>query len=159
VKVITFTFNENDPTRAPAFQALREWSHRQGLSQGQVSEMLGLYASAESSRDIAIANAAKREREALGANGPIRIDAVSNWLTAKYPAAAQTMIRTLVTAKQLAAFEDIISRLTNQGGSSYSRRGGEPDKTGIDDATWDKMSYGEKKEYAERSSAQNGGRR
>jgi hypothetical protein len=63
------------------------------------------------------------------------------------------MIGTLVTAKQLEAFEDIIARHTNQGSGSFSRGGNEPDKPGISDAEWDKMSYTEKKAYSEAASA------
>jgi hypothetical protein len=59
----------------PAIDALREWSRRQGLSQQQFSEALGLYASARTNEAIQINDAARREREKLGTSGPQRIDA------------------------------------------------------------------------------------
>ena len=48
--------------------------------------------------------------------------------------------------------DKIISKLASQGAANF-RRGGEDVDTGkVDQATYDKMSYGEKKAYAERMS-------
>lgn len=143
----------NDPVKGPAMQAFQEWSFKNGLSQTQFSEALGLYASATSNEQIAIGNAAQREREAAGVNVPVRVDAISLWLKAHYPAAAPAFIATLATAKQLDAWESIISRSINGGSGSFSRRGNEPEAQKLSDAAYDKLSYGEKKDYAERASA------
>jgi hypothetical protein len=114
---------------------------------------LGLYASANSNEQIAIANAAQREKEAAGVNAGVRVDAVQLWLKAHYPGAAKAFIATLATAKQLDAWESIITRFVNGGGGSFSRRGNEPETQKISDAVYDKMSYNEKKEYAAQAQA------
>jgi hypothetical protein len=143
----------NDPVKGPALQAFQDWAHKNGLSQTQFSEALGLYASANSNEQIAIANAAQREKEAAGVNAGVRVDAVQLWLKAHYPGAAKAFIATLATAKQLDAWESIITRFVNGGGGSFSRRGNEPETQKISDAVYDKMSYNEKKEYAAQAQA------
>lgn len=151
----------NDPIKGPALRAFQDWAHKNGLSQTQFSEALGLYASANSNEQIAIANAAQREMESAGVNAAVRVDAVSLWLKSHYPGAAKAFIATLATSKQLDAWESIITRSINGGAGSFSRRGNEPESQKLSDEAYDKMSYGEKKDYAERASARaaQGGRR
>ena len=72
----------DDPVKGPALRTAMAWAHAQGLSQEQFSSMLGTYAAATSSEQIAIANAARAEREKLGAAGPTRVNAVSRWYCA-----------------------------------------------------------------------------
>jgi hypothetical protein len=150
-----------DPIKGPAMRAFQEWSFKNGLSQTQFGEALGLYASATSNEQIAIANAAQREMEAAGVNAPVRVDAVSLWLKSDYPGAAKAFIATLATSKQLDAWESIITRSVNGGAGSFSRRGNEPEAEKLSDEAYGKLSYNEKKEYAAQASARaaQGGRR
>jgi hypothetical protein len=70
------------------------------------------------------------------------------------------VLATLGTVKQVEMFESIIRKLENQGGGSFKTTGREaPDDGRVDDATWNKMSYTQQKDYAERMSSGNGGRR
>jgi hypothetical protein len=144
----------NDPVRGPAIQAAQDWAHKNSLSQGQFSELLGLYAASQSREQTMISNAARAEREKLGVTGTTRVDAISMFLRGRYgDTAAKPMISTLVTEGQVKIWEDVITRLTNNGGGSFSRRGNEPESEKLSDAAYDKLSYGEKKDYAERASA------
>lgn len=145
----------DDPLRGPALKSAMEWAHRNSISQGQFSEMMLLYANANSSVQIAINNAAQREKESIGANGGVRVDAVLRWVAAHYPTAIGPVKATLATKAQLEMLEDIIGRRSNQGSGSFRRTGSEPDIGGkVDDATYDKWSYSEKKDYAARWNGQ-----
>ena len=64
------------------------------------------------------------------------------------------MLATLATTAHVTVFEKIISKLASQGAANF-RRGGEDVDTGkVDDATWSKMTYSPKKEYAEKHGSQ-----
>lgn len=140
----------DDPVKGPGLRAALEWAHRSQFSQGQVSEMLGVYAAAQSMEQAQINVIANKERDKLGAAGPVRIAAIETWLRGNYGEDARPMVATLVSEKQVRIFENIIQKLTNQGGGNYSGRHREIESKTIDDATWDKMTYTEKKDYAER---------
>jgi hypothetical protein len=147
------------PVHGAALRDAAAWAHKNGLSQSQFSELLGLHAGSMAREAASLAAAARAEREALGALGGSRVDAVSRWLMAHYPEAARPMLSTLVTRAQVECFESIIARLTNQGGG-FSRRGDVSHETqSPTDEEWNKMSYTAQKEYAERSSQNGSGRR
>lgn len=66
---------------------------------------------------------------------------------------ARAITSGLHTAKQIEAFETLMTRFTNQGASSsYSGAHREVPKTTISDEAYAKMSYTEKKAYAEAAS-------
>lgn len=151
--------NVNDPIKGPGLRAAMEWAHKKGFSQGDFSEMLGVYAAAISGEQVMIANAARAERDAMGVTGPARVDAILKWVGARYPAALKPVANTLVTGAQVAMFEDIVSRFTNPGGSSFSQRGRElPEADGRlpsgaeGDRIWNSWSYTQQKAYSEKFS-------
>jgi hypothetical protein len=146
----------SDPIKGPGLGAAMEWAHKQGFSQSQFSEMLGVYAGAISGEQIMIGNAARAERDAMGVTGPARVEAILQYVKAHYPAALRPVAATLATKAQVEMFEDIIMRRTNGGGSSFSQRGRELDDGKVDDATYNSWNYTQKKEYAERQSARDG---
>jgi hypothetical protein len=152
---------DNDPLKGPGLQAAREWAHKQGFSQGQFSEMLGVYAAAQSNEALMIGRAAARERDALGVSGPARVDAIALWLKAHYPEALHPVLNTLATRAQVEMFEDMIGRRINSGGGSFNTRGREPEVTGISDKDYDALSYSAKLDYARNATAraQSNGRR
>jgi hypothetical protein len=144
----------NDPTKGPAIQAVQDWALRNNLSQGQFSELLGLYAASQSREQIMIGKAAAAEVAKLGVSGPARVDAITMFLRGRYgETAARPMLNTLLTESQVRIWEDIITRSTNGGAGGFSQRGRDPNDGRVDQATYDKMSYGQQKEYAERMTA------
>lgn len=145
--------NVNDPVKGPGLRAAMEWAHSKGMSQSDFSEMLGVYAAATSGEQIMIANAAKRERDAMGVTGPARVDAILQYVKAHYPAALKPVAATLATRAQVEMFEDIIIRRTNGGGGSLSQRGRDVESTTISDEAWGKMSYHQQVEYAREATA------
>jgi hypothetical protein len=114
----------SDPVKGPALRMAAEWAHRKGFSQAEFSEMLGVYAAAESQTQSNIYAAFSREKAALGTTGPARVDAIARWLNATLGADAKPMIATIATAAQVRSWEKIMQRLN--GGGSFNAGGREP---------------------------------
>ena len=77
------------------------------------------------------------------------IDAVTRWLSANFPeATVKPVLATLATSHHVEMFEKIISKLTNGGAAPFRQTGRDVDTGKVDDATWSKMSYSDKKAYA-----------
>jgi hypothetical protein len=153
-----------DAVRGPQLRAAMEGAHRNSLDQTQFSELLALHASTTAHETTMIANAARQERDLLGAAGPVRIDAVATWLKSNFGADAKAMLATMVTAKQVEVFEKIIMKVTRQGGSQFNAGGRiPPEMPTISDEAYNKMSYSQKIEYAQQATARannnNGSRR
>jgi hypothetical protein len=151
----------NDPVKGPAIQAVQDWAHKNNLSQAQFGELLGLYAASQSREQIMIQKAALAERDKLGLNGPQRVDAIALFLKGRYgDTAARPMLNTLLTESQVKIWEDVVTRLTNQGSGSFRQTGRDPEPNKLSDAAYDALSYTQKKEYAEQATARTGnGRR
>jgi hypothetical protein len=145
-----FEFRTDDP----ALLAAKNWAHARGLDQATFSEALTLYASHEAQKNSEILAAQAREIAKVGPNAPQRVDSVFNFVRSQMgDADAKMIMRTMVSDAQIRFYEKMITRFTNQGSGSFSRRGNEPDKTGISDAEWDKMTYTQQKDYSERATA------
>jgi hypothetical protein len=143
----------DDPVKGPVLKAAQEWAHRNGLSQDQFSQALGLYAAATAHEQMSTHAIAKAEAEKLGVSGPARIDAISMFMRANFgDAAARPMLLTLSTASQVATWETIIRRLTNGGSASFSTTGREaPEPQGggrKSEAEVSRMSAGERLDYS-----------
>jgi hypothetical protein len=113
-----------DPVKGPALRMVAEWAHRKSFSQGEFSELLGVYAAAESQMQSSLHTAFAREKEALGATGPVRIDAIGRWMNATFGADAKPMLATIVSAAQVRIWERIMQKLN--GGGSFTTGGREP---------------------------------
>ena len=151
------SLDPNDPIKGSALVAAQNWAAANKLSQEQFSQMLGLYAASSVNEAIDFNNRQRAEVAALGTAAPVRIDAITKWLSANFgDTAARPIISTLATRHHVEVFEKIISKLTNQGAGSFSQRGREVDTGKVDDAAWDRMSYSEKKDYSARMSQQAG---
>jgi len=152
-----------DPVKGPLIQKAQEWAHTNNLSQGQFSELLGLYASSQAHENITTHERAKAEAASLGVSGPARIDAIAMFLRGHYgDTAARPILMTLATRHHVTVWEDVIRKLTNGGGGSFSHRGREaPEARTISDEQWNKMSYHQQVEYAREATARaaNNGRR
>lgn len=137
----------------PMLKDAKAMAHAKGWSQKDFSDALGVVATMKATEAKAYETAKTKNLEALGAKGPERIDAVTRWLNANgSEAEIKPIIATLATAAHVTFFEKIISKLSSQGAANF-RRGGEDVDTGkVTQEQYDKMSYGEKKAYAEKHS-------
>ncbi|MGV7215899.1 hypothetical protein [Bradyrhizobium sp. UFLA05-112] len=147
-------FDANDP----GLIAARNWAHARGLDQAAFSEMLSIYASHVATQQATIAEAAQRELAKAGSNATQRVDAVGRWITAEIGHAdAKPILSTMVTDAHLRFYERLMHKVTSQGTAPFSQQHRDVSPNTVDDATWSRMSYGEKKAYADRASS--GGRR
>lgn len=112
-------------TANPALGQLKAVAHKHGLTQDAVNELLGVYAGDAVGREAAISTARAAEIAKLGPTAPARVDGVTRWLAGMDSTAdkgdAKALAGMLVTARQVEAFERIITRLTTQGSASFSQ--------------------------------------
>ncbi|MCG5241392.1 hypothetical protein ACIU1J_27630 [Azospirillum doebereinerae] len=102
---VSYKVNEADPLLGE----FRAWAHKEGLTQAQFTGVLGLRAKMEADMVEAGKEAAKAELGKLGDKAPVRIDTVTQFLSAKLPAAQFEAIRGAVqTAAGVEAIETIM---------------------------------------------------
>lgn len=131
-------------TANPALGAVKTFAHKHGLTQDAVTELIGIYAGNEVGTEARIKAAATAEVTKLGATGPARVDAVTRFMDAS---GLGVLKSTLVTAAQVEAWESHITKLTTQGGASFSQSHRvPPDTSGI--PGYDKMSF-EQRRFAQ----------
>lgn len=148
---IDFKLDVNDPIIANA----KAMAHAKGMSQGDFSDFLGLYATAKLNEAVTYETAKTAALAGLGTTGPQRIDAVTRWLSANFAeGTVKPVLATMATTQHVEMFEKIISKITNGGAAPFRQTGREVDTGKVDDAAWDKMSYAQKKEYAAKHSGQ-----
>jgi hypothetical protein len=148
---MTFAFDQNDPTMTAA----RNWAHAKGLSQDEFSQVLGIYASHVAGQEAALAERARAEIAKVGVNAPQRVDAIGRWITAEMGEADAKQIKALiVTDSVLRFYERLQAKITSQGAASFSQQHRDVEPRGVSDEQWNSMSYSQKKDYAERASAQ-----
>lgn len=145
---IKFEFRQNDPLLAQA----RTMAHTMGISQENFSKLLGLYAGAQVATQQEINTARNAEIAKLGTTGPARVTAITTWMKSILGEAEGAQLASrMFTARDIEIAEKLVTRFASQGGGSFRQTGREADNgSKVDDATWDRMSYGEKKSYAER---------
>jgi hypothetical protein len=153
----------DDPVKGPIVQAARAFAHKAQLTQSQFSELLDMAAAAETAGISASRAQAAKEREALGATGGQRVDAIMRWMNAYFgEAAARPFIQTMAMKSQIEGWEKVMQNLASQGAGSFRATGREGDPGGRlpagkeGEAMWEKMSYGERKAYAEKFPQTNG---
>jgi len=101
----------------------------------------------------------KQEIDKLGVQGTMRVTAINNFLKAHFDAdTAQAFMATLATSRQVAGWEKIMPRLTNQSASTFSQQHrAPPEPEGrVTAEQWDRMGAGEKLDYARRFPQGNG---
>jgi hypothetical protein len=149
---VNFRFKDGDPLLAQA----RVMAHEMGISQQHFSRLLSLYAGAQVSEQQTINTARAAEIAKLGATATARVDAIGSWLNAKGVGPLMSMI---ANSAHVQMFEKLITDSMRQGGAPFSAGGRIPPEAPgkVDDATYDKMSYTEKKAYAERHQSNGGG--
>ena len=103
----------------PSFAQLKAVAHKHGLTQEAVNELIGVYAGNEVGTESRIATARAAEVAKLGTAGPSRVDAVNRFLDASGLAVLKSGV---ITAAQVEAWEGHITKLTTQGGASFSQK-------------------------------------
>jgi hypothetical protein len=141
-------------TSNPVLKDVAAWAHRSGLTNGQLSEVLGMYAMNEARQTAAYQAAATAERTKLGAMAATRVDAVTTWLRSHLgDDLAKPFLATLVTSKQVEGFERLMTKMSGQGVAGFTQQHREhSDQNKVDQATYDKMSYSARLEYAKQFS-------
>lgn len=140
----------------PMFKSARELAHAKGWSQSDFSDALGIVAAMKAQEAATYETMKAKNLEGLGTKGPERIDAVTRYLNANFPeGTVKPVLATMATKAHVEMFEAFISKLASQGrGSTFTQTGRDVDTGKVDDATWDKMSYSQKKEYTAKHSGQ-----
>lgn len=142
-----------DPESLAMVDAAQQWAHKKGLSQSEFSELLSIQAHDLAAKELKIATYARAEVEKLGATGPQRIDAMTKWIRSEMgDTDAKPIIASMATAAHVKFYERLFMKSTGAG--SFRQTGRVEESRGVDDATWNSMSYSEKKAYAERASSQ-----
>lgn len=144
----------------PALGHLKQFAHKHGLTQAAVTELLGVYAGNEVGSQAAVAEAKKAEIAKLGTTAPARVDNVLNWLSGMDSSSdrgdAAALGSMLVTARQVEAFERIITKLTSQGSASFSQSHRvAPDQTTI--PGYDKMTFAQRRQAQDQLAARKTG--
>lgn len=151
---VEYKFDDTDPVTGPALQAARDFAHAKGYSQAEFSQLLQMHAQAKLAEDTAFKAGFEQEKAKLGANGTARIDALSTWMKAQIGSdlADELMGGSLVTAKQVEAFEKLMQSHSSQGGAGYSNSHRAAPATAISEEQYAKMTPSERLEYARNAS-------
>jgi hypothetical protein len=143
---VEFKFDKQDPL----IPQLKQWAFNRGLDQTTFSEGLSLYAATKVREQQLLAQARNVEVAKLGANATARVDAVMDWLKAMAGNdLGNALAGNLWTAKQVEAFERIMSKSISGGAATFNTSHRDiPEAGGISDAAWSRMSYAERVDYA-----------
>jgi hypothetical protein len=117
---VTFEFDAASPELARA----RAIAHAQGLSQETFSELLGCFAATQINGQMQQQQLREKNLAALGAAGPARIAAVSQWLAAKAGkdgAVVADFIQKFPSAPLVRSLENVIRAFSHQGGADFSQ--------------------------------------
>jgi hypothetical protein len=144
----------NDSESLAMIEAAQQWAHKKGLSQGEFSELLSIHTHSIAAQELKIQTCARAEIDKLGANGPQRIDAMTQWIVSVMGTNdARPIVASMATAAHVNFYEKLFGKIVNGGSGSFRQTGREVESKGVDDATYNAMSYSEKKAYAERVSS------
>lgn len=136
------TFDDQSPFMAQA----RDAAHEMGLSQEGFSKLLAIYTAAQIHEHQKFGKMREEQVKLLGANGPARVDAITTWLKSN---GANEIAVQWWTAKAIGQFEKLITKFTSQGAGGFSQSGRDHQAAPkITDEDYEKMSFAEKREYA-----------
>jgi hypothetical protein len=146
----TYKFATDDPVLGPLLGQAKLVAHDLGIDQNGFSRLLGLFAASQINEQRMIATASAKELDKLGSNANNRVDAVRTFLRAHLgDELAGALRRGMHTERQVVAYERLMQKFTNQGGSSYSgahREVNQPER--LSNEAYNKLTYTEKKDYA-----------
>ena len=144
---VEFKLNPDDP----GMVAARQYAQKHQISQDGFAELMDIYASVEVGSKQRIQQAHANEMAKLGANATSRLDAVTTFLKSQLGEdMARDVSKFLFTSTQVEAWEKIMATVRTQGASSYTPQHAENAPTKISDEEYAKMSFGERRAYAER---------
>jgi hypothetical protein len=130
---------------------VRKLAHEAGLNQKQFEALIRMDAQIKAQEMQAFQATLKAEQQKLGPDGgKARVEAVTRGLTAQVgEAGAKHLVPMMVSAAQVQAFEQLLSKIGNQGTATagYAPGQGTPQK-GISEEEWGKLSPTEKFAYA-----------
>jgi hypothetical protein len=146
---VDFNIDAADPMLADA----RAWAHGKGLSQGDFSELIGIYATAKANEAAFLNTATQAEIAKLGINGVQRVSALEVWLRGVVgDKLAGPMRQMMATSDIVRGLEMIHARMVSQGAATFSQAHREPghdQRSGrVSDETYAAMSSGERLDYA-----------
>jgi hypothetical protein len=146
----TYKFATDDPVLGPLLGQAKLVAHDLGIDQNGFSRLLGLFAASQINEQRMIDAAGAKELDKLGSNANNRVDAVRTFLRAHLgDELAGALRRGMHTERQVVAYERLMQKFTNQGGSSYSgahREVNQPER--LSNEAYNKLTYTEKKDYA-----------
>jgi hypothetical protein len=146
---VEYKFDQSNPSLVAA----RNWAHAKGLSQDEFSQVLGIYASHEAAQNAALAERSRQEILKAGVTAPMRVDAVSKFITGEMGTAdAKPIIATLVTDSHLRFYEKIMQKISSQGAASFSQsHRAAPETNAI--PGYDKMSFEQRRHAQDQNAA------
>lgn len=137
-------------TNDPLYLAVRDMAHVKGWTQEDFSQAIGAYAKIEAAKYQAIQDAIKQRDEALGQNGPQRVEELKKWFGAQFGHDIGAQFNeTLFTPGIVSGFEKVRDALSRQGVKPFSAAGREPVEgraDGLPD-NWDKLDLTSKREW------------
>jgi hypothetical protein len=152
---VQVAYSDTDPMVQSSLKSLREFCHANGLGQAEYSRLLALDANRVAIEQSMMQRAHAAEMQKLGETRTARLSAVATWLKAfAGEEGGRALISNLLTAKQVAAYEQMMHRFSSQGGGNYSgahREVNQPER--LSSEAYNKLTYTEKKAYAEEASA------
>jgi hypothetical protein len=159
--IAEWRWNVDDPTTAALLGSAKEWAFANGLDQPAFSKLLGIYAGHQITEERRFSEAKAAEVGKLGTNAAGRVDAVNTWLESQVGSQlAHELRRTMVTAGQVKAYEQLMRNFVSQGVSGNpgaGRDGAHNQPPKVDQTTYDRMSYAEKQAYAAQFAQPHGG--
>jgi hypothetical protein len=137
----------------PAIASARLFAHQHGIDQAGFSQMLYLHAQVIAKQEADFAAGVAREKQQLGVNGPMRVDAVAAWLRATIgnDDLSKAMLTGLWSAKQVQALEIIAAKMTTPHANFSQAHRAPPDPGGpgrVSDDQYSRMTSAEKWAYA-----------
>jgi hypothetical protein len=144
---IEFKVDNSDP----ALQDLRNLAMNRGWSQEDFSAALGIHAAREARQEAAFRTAAAAEIEKMGANATMRVTAIESFLRGHVGDELATPMRSMIVSEKIArGFERLMAKFSSQGAASFRQDGRAPHEGPgrVDEATFNKMSAGERLDYA-----------
>jgi hypothetical protein len=145
---LNFEINENDPI----YTQYRTMAFEAGLDQGTFSKGLGMIAALRVGEAQHFQMAFNAEVAKLGATASDRVTAVTTWLGAMGGKDADALVKVMTMcprADTIIAFENLMRKVSSQGGGGYSSSHRDAPTAGPSDAEWAAMSYSQKREFTQ----------
>jgi hypothetical protein len=160
----SFKWATDHPVLGPLIGQAKEFAFASGIDQPAFSKMMSLFAASQIHEALMISKAQAAEREKLGPNITLRVDAVTQFIrgTVGDDKISKGMTQRILTADDLVGWEKIIRRTTSQNAASFSQAHREPaaPQGRVSEEQYSAMSPSERWDYArgfDQKQFQNGG--